>query len=61
MNDSSPALADPDIVNSIITSGMADVPVAALVEGAMLRLVAAGVPLHRMQVGFRILHPLSTA
>ena len=58
MNDSSPALADPDIVNSIITSGMADVPVAALVEGAMLRLVAAGVPLHRMQVGFRILHPL---
>ncbi|HSD91440.1 MAG TPA: adenylate/guanylate cyclase domain-containing protein [Methyloceanibacter sp.] len=58
MNDSSPAATDTDIVTSIITSGMADVPVAALVEGAMLRLVGAGVPLHRMQVGFRILHPL---
>jgi adenylate cyclase len=61
MNDSSPPASPADgtdIVASIITSGMADVPVATLVEGAMLRLVAAGVPLHRMQVGFRILHPL---
>lgn len=58
MNESSPPAAETDIVSSIITSGMADVPVTTLVEGAMLRLVAAGVPLHRMQVGFRILHPL---
>jgi adenylate cyclase len=58
MNDAPAAFANSDIVNSIITSGMEDVPVATLVEGAMLRLVAAGVPLHRMQVGFRILHPL---
>lgn len=58
MNETSPAIADTDIVTSIITSGMADVPVATLVEGAMQRLVKAGVPLHRMQVGFRILHPL---
>ncbi|HXG79245.1 MAG TPA: hypothetical protein VNJ31_07920, partial [Methyloceanibacter sp.] len=57
MNDSSPSLGS-DIVASIITSGMADVPVASLVEGTMLRLVSLGVPLHRMQVGFRILHPL---
>jgi adenylate cyclase len=56
MNESSHA--DTDIVASIITSGMADIPVASLIEGAMLRLVEAGVPLHRMQVGFRILHPL---
>jgi len=32
--------------------------VAHLVETAMQRLVEAGVPLHRMHVGFRILHPL---
>jgi adenylate cyclase len=58
MNDSSPPAAGNDIVASIITSGMADVPITTLIESAMLRLVAAGVPLHRMQVGFRILHPL---
>jgi len=57
MNDSSPQTGT-DIVASIITSGMADVPVTTLVESAMLRLVSLGVPLHRMQVGFRILHPL---
>jgi adenylate cyclase len=48
----------PDIATAIIASGIADEPVASLVEGAMQRLVLAGVPLHRMQVGFRILHPL---
>ena len=49
---------DSDIPASIIESGIADEPVTHLVEGAMQRLVSAGVPLHRMQVGFRILHPL---
>jgi adenylate cyclase len=49
---------NPDITTAIIASGIADEPVASLVEGAMQRLVLAGVPLHRMQVGFRILHPL---
>jgi adenylate cyclase len=53
------ALADnTDIATAIIASGIADEPVTHLVEGAMQRLVSAGVPLHRMQVGFRILHPL---
>ena len=47
-----------DIAASIIASGLADTPVTTLVEIAMERLVAAGVPLHRMYVGFRILHPL---
>jgi adenylate cyclase len=47
-----------DIASAIIASGIADEPVAHLVEGAMQRLVSAGVPLARMQVGFRILHPL---
>jgi adenylate cyclase len=47
-----------DIANSIIASGIADVPVAGLVEGAMSRLVGAGVPVQRMNVSFRILHPL---
>jgi len=49
---------DSDISASIIESGIADEPVTNLVEGAMQRLVSVGVPLHRMQVGFRILHPL---
>ena len=47
-----------DFASEIIASGIADMPVAALVETAMQRLVAAGVPLSRMHVGFRILHPL---
>lgn len=47
-----------DFASEIIASGIADMPVANLVETAMERLVAAGVPLHRMHVGFRILHPL---
>ena len=47
-----------DIATAIIASGIADEPVTHLVEGAMQRLVSAGVPLDRMQVGFRILHPL---
>jgi adenylate cyclase len=47
-----------DIATAIIASGLADQPVSHLVEGAMRRLVSAGVPLDRMQVGFRILHPL---
>jgi adenylate cyclase len=47
-----------DFASEIIASGIADMPVANLVETAMRRLVAAGVPLHRMHVGFRILHPL---
>jgi adenylate cyclase len=48
----------PDLATAIIASGIADQPVTNLVETAMQRLVASGVPLHRMQVGFRILHPL---
>jgi adenylate cyclase len=53
------ALADrADIATAIIAAGIADEPVTHLVEGAMQRLVSAGVPLDRMQVGFRILHPL---
>jgi class 3 adenylate cyclase len=47
-----------DFATAIIASGIADEPVTHLVEGAMRRLVSAGVPLDRMQVGFRILHPL---
>jgi adenylate cyclase len=47
-----------DIPASIIESGIADAPLTNLVEVAMQRLVAAGVPIDRMNVGFRILHPL---
>jgi adenylate cyclase len=51
-------IAPPLDFTSIIASGLDDQPVAHLVETAMQRLVEAGVPLHRMHVGFRILHPL---
>src|SRR5690348_17835850 len=47
-----------DFATAIIASGIADEPVTHLVEGAMRRLVSAGVPIDRMNVGFRILHPL---
>ena len=47
-----------DIGASIIASGIADEPIALLVEGAMHRLVKSGVPLTRLHVAFRILHPL---
>jgi len=48
----------PDIPASIIASGISDAPLTSLVEVAMQRLVATGVPIDRMNVGFRILHPL---
>ena len=48
----------PDIPASIIQSGIADQPLTILVEAAMQKLVAVGVPIDRMNVGFRILHPL---
>jgi adenylate cyclase len=51
-------IEDTDIAAAIIASGISDQPVSNLVETAMRRLVAAGLPLARMQVGFRILHPL---
>lgn len=47
-----------DIAATIVAFGLADMPVTNLVEVTMQRLVGAGVPLHRMHVGFRILHPL---
>src|SRR5262245_47202293 len=47
-----------DIPASIIESGIADQPLTTLVEIAMQRLIAIGVPIDRMNVGFRILHPL---
>ena len=59
MNETAPKKApELDLATAIIASGIADQPVTHLVETAMQRLVAAGVPLARMQVGFRILHPL---
>ena len=48
----------PDIPASIVASGLSDAPLTTLVEIAMQRLVQSGVPIDRMNVGFRILHPL---
>jgi adenylate cyclase len=48
----------PDIPAAIIESGIADQPLTTLVEIAMQRLVQSGVPIDRMNVGVRILHPL---
>ena len=60
MNTTDPtSLPDvPDIPASIIELGIADQPLTTLVEVAMQRLILAGVPIDRMNVGFRILHPL---
>ena len=46
------------IADAIIASGLTDRPIADLIQTVMSRLVQAGVPLARMMVGFRILHPL---
>jgi adenylate cyclase len=52
-------LADvPDIPASIIESGIADQSLTSLVDTAMQKLIAAGVPIDRINVGCRILHPL---
>ena len=48
----------PDIPASIVASGLSDAPLTTLVEAAMQRLVASGVPIDRMNVGFRIVPPL---
>src|SRR5688500_18671119 len=48
----------PDIPASIIASGIQDAPLAELIEVEMGRLIDSGVPIDRMNVGFRILHPL---
>ena len=46
------------IADAIIASGLTDRPIGDLIQTVMARLVQAGVPLERMMVGFRILHPL---
>ncbi len=51
-------LSDTDIPASIIESGIADQPLPQLIEAAMRRLTQTGVPIDRMNVGVRILHPL---
>jgi adenylate cyclase len=48
----------PDIPASIVASGLSDAPLTTLVEIAMQRLVQSGGAIDRMNVGFRILHPL---
>ncbi|MEM7191976.1 MAG: adenylate/guanylate cyclase domain-containing protein [Pseudomonadota bacterium] len=47
-----------EISDAIIASGLTDRPIADLIQTVMGRLVQSGVPLDRMMVGFRILHPL---
>jgi adenylate cyclase len=47
-----------DIPASIIESGIADAPLTELVQVAMQKLMDAGVPVDRVNIGFRILHPL---
>ena len=38
----------PDIPASIVASGLSDAPLTTLVEAAMQRLVASGVPIDRL-------------
>lgn len=67
LKEGAPAALGPDdsefsvsgqIADAIIASGLTDRPISDLIEQVMGRLVQAGVPLARMMVGFRILHPL---
>src|SRR5690349_18517203 len=47
-----------DVGAWIVEAGLAEMRVEELVDGAVRRLVGLGVPVHRMQISFRILHPL---
>jgi adenylate cyclase len=47
-----------EVVAWIVESGLAEAPIAELVDGTVRRLVAAGVPVYRMRIAFRVLHPL---
>ncbi len=66
---STPAQIEPERNNSLIDSvanwlvgqALIDVPIEELFEKTCIRLHAAGVPISRAQVGFRILHPLFDA
>jgi adenylate cyclase len=42
----------------VVRAGLEDQPIEATLAGLAERLVAAGVPLARVQLGFRMLHPL---
>jgi adenylate cyclase len=42
----------------VVIAGLEDRPVDVTLAGLTKRLVAAGIPLTRVQLGFRILHPL---
>ena len=47
-----------DIPAAIIEAAIQDAPLTELIENAMRQLTESGVPIDRMNVGFRILHPL---
>jgi adenylate cyclase len=48
-------------VDWLIARALEELALTALLEGAYLRLVAAGLPLVRVNVGMRLLHPLIRA
>ncbi len=58
MLDKSELIDRPDIAAWIVEAGLADMPVPDLVEGAVQRLRAACVPVDRVNIAFRVLHPL---
>lgn len=58
MLDKSELIDRPDIAAWIVEAGLADMPVPDLVEGAVQRLRAACVPIDRVNIAFRVLHPL---
>jgi adenylate cyclase len=47
-----------DIAIWIVEAGLAELPVVELVDGVTRRLIDSGLSLHRVQISFRILHPL---
>jgi adenylate cyclase len=49
------------IVDWLVARTLEKLELTALLEGVYLRLVAAGLPLHRVNVGMRLLHPVIRA
>ena len=49
------------VANWLVSQALIDTPIEALFEKTCIRLHAAGIPISRSQVGFRVLHPLFDA
>lgn len=49
------------VANSLMDQALLDTPIEKIFESTCLQLHAAGIPISRVQIGFRVLHPLFDA